>query len=66
MNPKMAEVAAEIIYLRDALKNTTNLIDDAGLERLHRALMLSQNRLLAMEIERPTTVRDCGISVAYH
>lgn len=66
MNTEMTQVTEEISYLLDTLHNTAKLIDDADLERLHRALMLSQNRLMAMEIERPTTIRDCGISIAYH
>ncbi len=66
MNTEMTQVTAEISYLLDTLNNATKLIDDADLERIQRALMLSQSRLMAMEIERPSTIRDCGISIAYH
>ena len=66
MNTEMTQVSEEITYLRETLNNTENLIADVDLERLQRALILSQTRLLSLDIERPTTVKDCGISIAYH
>ncbi len=66
MNSEMNLLSSEITHLRDALRNLDLQSDAAELERLQRDLMFTQSKLLIIEIDRPTSVRDCGISLAYH
>ena len=66
MNTELNLVTAEITCLREALHKNRHNKSKAELEPLQCALLLSQSKLLALDIERPTTALDCGISIAYH
>ncbi|MBE9548870.1 MAG: hypothetical protein IMF09_05625 [Proteobacteria bacterium] len=66
MNTELSLMAAEVTFLRDTLRQTENVMEKAGLEDLHRALILSQTRLLKIDITQSSRVLDCGESIAYH
>lgn len=66
MNTELSLMAAEVTFLRDTLRQTENVTEKADLEDLHRALILSQTRLLKIDITRSSRVLDCGKSIAYH
>ena len=66
MSKQLNLVKAEVIFWRDTIRQSTNMVSETELERMHQALILAQNKLLAMDIIRPSEITDCGISVAYH
>ncbi len=66
MNKQLNLIKAEVVFWRDTIRHASNMVSDAELERMHQALILAQNKLLALEIIRPSEMTDCGISVAYH
>ncbi len=66
MNKQLHSIKAEAIFWRDTIRQSTNIVSDNELERMHQALILAQNKLLVMDLIRPSEMTDCGISVAYH
>lgn len=66
MNTELSMVAAEVTFLRDTLRQSRSNMDKADLEYIQRALILSQTRLLKIDVTRTSRVLDCGESIAYH
>ncbi len=66
MNKQLNLMRAEVVFWRETISQATATASAEELERMHQALILAQNKLLATEITRPSITTDCGISVAYH
>ncbi len=66
MNTELNMVAAEVSFLRETLRQTEHMMAKEELEHIHRALLLSQTKLLTIEITRSSRIQDCGESIAYH
>ena len=66
MNTELNMVAAEVSFLRETLRQTEHKMAKEELEHIYRALLLSQTKLLTIEITCSSRIQDCGESIAYH
>jgi len=66
MNTELNMVTAEVTFLRDTLRQTEGGMEKADLEYLQRALILSQTKLLEIDVTRSSRILDSGESIAYH
>jgi hypothetical protein len=59
-------ILAEIEFWRDTLRNTKGTVTEVEQERMHQALILAQNKLIAYEMITPQGGIMESVSVAYH
>lgn len=59
-------IFAEIEFWRDTLRISEGKVPPAELESIHQALILAQNKLIALDMITPSSSMHNGISVAYH
>jgi len=59
-------IFAEIEFWRDTLRISEGKVPPAKLESIHQALILAQNKLIALDMIIPSSTMHNGISVAYH
>ena len=59
-------VLAEIEFWRETLRQTQNEMDNADVERMHQALILAQNKLVALDMTVPVSQLNENFSIAYH
>lgn len=66
MNTKLSKAAAEISFLRDSLRQTNTETPTTDRDDIHRALILSQIKILEINVIRSSRILDSGVSIAYH
>lgn len=66
MNSQHYLILAEIEFWRDTLRTLEDSITEAEQERMHQALILAQNKLIAFEMTAPRSALNAEMSVAYH
>ncbi|MCF6225544.1 MAG: hypothetical protein L3J22_04475 [Xanthomonadales bacterium] len=66
MNTKLSKAAAEISFLRDSLRQTNTEMTISDRDDIHRALILSQLKIMSIDITQSSRILDSGVSVAYH
>lgn len=59
-------ILAEIEFWRDTLRSSKGTVTEVEQERMHQALILAQNKLIAYEMTTSQGNKMEGASVAYH
>jgi len=66
MNSDHYLIIAEIEFWRDTIRNSKASDRGEDIERMHQALILAQNKLIAYEDMYPPAQLSQNLSIAYH